>query len=307
MIEGEEIFNYLEKNFKTFDKNESAYWRNMYANLGFDFSKVNMLGLGSSKPYNFWSQSYHNLFQLIFKYKFRKLKDFKIIYNLCKKYSKNINTVLDLNILRQGLTLCCIKENIKKDFNKEKINFLVIGDGFGTMTNLLAMLYPKNNVYLVNLSKTLFFDSFFLKKNLGKKKFYETVCLLNQSRKKYNQKKKIILIEAKNCELINSLNINVIINIASMQEMTKSSIKKYFDLFDQISKNQELYFYCCNRESKILDDGTVIKFNEYPWKKKYKIILDEYCPWMNFYYSKSYPFIHKYDGRIKHRLIKFND
>jgi hypothetical protein len=63
-----------------------------------------------------------------------------------------------------------------------------------------------------------------------------------------------------------------------------------------------VYFYCCNRLEKTLPDGTITRFRNYPWKDDDKIIVDELCPWHQYYYSASFPFYHQYDGPVQHRL-----
>lgn len=63
-----------------------------------------------------------------------------------------------------------------------------------------------------------------------------------------------------------------------------------------------LSFYCCNREEKILPDGTIVRFKDYPWSPQDDVLDDAACPWHQQYYSARPPFIHPYDGPIRHRL-----
>jgi hypothetical protein len=79
-------------------------------------------------------------------------------------------------------------------------------------------------------------------------------------------------------------------------------IEAYFRDLRAISKRRELFFYSCNREEKILPDGTVTRFSEYPWHAKDQIIVDALCPWHQETYSYKPPFYWPYDGPIKHRL-----
>jgi len=90
-----------------------------------------------------------------------------------------------------------------------------------------------------------------------------------------------------------------------MQEMNPDIIKIYFDIIrSSIGKR---YFYCCNREEKILPDGTVIRFNEYPWNSnKDEIIFDELCAFYQKYPISVPPFWLPFDGPIKHRLARMS-
>jgi hypothetical protein len=87
-----------------------------------------------------------------------------------------------------------------------------------------------------------------------------------------------------------------------MQEMNPPVIANYFE-YMRGSKAEEKYFYCCNRLEKVLPDGTITKFNEYPWNGC-EILLDEACPWYQGYVDHNYPFYHPFDGVIWHRLVK---
>jgi len=85
-----------------------------------------------------------------------------------------------------------------------------------------------------------------------------------------------------------------------MQEMNMNTINDYFSLIK--SQSHPIYFYCANRISKKLPDGSVINFNEYPWEGM-KVIVDELCPWHQQFPSIKPPFVRKFDGPIQHRLV----
>jgi hypothetical protein len=97
------------------------------------------------------------------------------------------------------------------------------------------------------------------------------------------------------------LNGDLFINIASMQEMNFDQINQYFEII----KNQELgtYFYCCNRESKELPDGSVINFRDYPWESL-EIELLEYCRWHQEFPMNRPPFKGKFDGPTLHSISR---
>ena len=91
-----------------------------------------------------------------------------------------------------------------------------------------------------------------------------------------------------------------------MQEMNISDIENYFEDLRIISSRRELIFYCCNREEKKLQDGTVTRFSNYPWQKDDQIMVDELCPWHQQYYTVMPPFYRAYNGPIRHRLVNLS-
>jgi len=114
----------------------------------------------------------------------------------------------------------------------------------------------------------------------------------------------VIAIEAENHHLIQLCPIDLTINIASMQEMNPEVVAEYFTDISIAAQKHSGYFYCCNREEKILPDGTLVKFKDYPWHLMSEILVDELCPWHLKYYNIKPPFYHNYDGVIRHRLAK---
>jgi hypothetical protein len=116
----------------------------------------------------------------------------------------------------------------------------------------------------------------------------------------------VIAIQAKNHEALQHLNFHLAVNIASMQEMNPDVISSYFSDLRQACSwgpREGVWFYCCNRESKILPDGTIVNFNDYPWHSNDVVVTDELCPWhQNYYTTRAFPPYKKYDGPIRHKL-----
>ena len=77
-------------------------------------------------------------------------------------------------------------------------------------------------------------------------------------------------------------------------------INKYFEIMK--TSTVESYFYCCNREEKVLSDSSITRFMDYPWNGD--ILIDEPCPWYQKYLSLKPPFWRSFDGTHLHRLIK---
>ena len=110
---------------------------------------------------------------------------------------------------------------------------------------------------------------------------------------------KVAIVSAEDVNCLLGTKIDVFVNMSSMQEMTKEAISEYFDL---ISGNGSL-FYCCNRKEKKLPDGTIIRFDEYPWGSA-KFLIKEVCPWMRKTMNLTRPFIRRQEVHV-HALAKY--
>ena len=108
-------------------------------------------------------------------------------------------------------------------------------------------------------------------------------------------------VDASELNVLKYTKIDLFVNIASMQEMTNEAVKDYFNII----KQSNAYFYCCNRENKKLYGGEELIFDKYSWGNCKKIVWED-CPWSKKYYVFSLPFIKKYDGNIKHALVKYS-
>ena len=186
---------------------------------------------------------------------------------------------------------------------------LVIGDGFACMGSLLLQSGFAKKVIMVNLTKTLFVDvtHAMTLPELAKNK--SMVLVNNESDLKnavQNDNSKMIFIEALNCEILNVSEADLVFNIASMQEMDMKYINIYFGQMRKIAQKKSVYFYCCNRASKIFPDKTLIEFSAYPWKDQDKHYFDELCPWHQDYYRLIPKFYFPYDGPIIHRFTKLS-
>ena len=57
---------------------------------------------------------------------------------------------------------------------------------------------------------------------------------------------------------------------------------------------------------KKLTGGEELFFDKYKWGKSKRIFWED-CPWHQKYFDLKFPFIHKYDGNIKHCLVDFHN
>lgn len=205
-----------------------------------------------------------------------------IIYTLKSKQ------IFGYDVTRMALTIDFLQENI---INLDSKRFCLIGDGYGRFGSILKSIYPNCSVIYINLGRTLLFDYYY-----SWKVFTKSNHQVIRTQSKFSDD--FTYIEAERYREF-KIEADVFINIASMQEMNMKSIVDYFNLV----KSQALptYFYCANRVSKNLPDGSKINFFEYPWSGM-KILIDEPCPWHQKFPSIKPPFVRRFDGPLQHRL-----
>jgi hypothetical protein len=316
MLRGQEIKNYLLENLKKDQLGKSSHWEYHLQDFSFDEEKglKNITGFGGIVQRSLRERLYHFTMQLPDRKKGRKFPGFNKLISLAQDVAKIQNRTLDSDMMRHVLSLSCI-ESMIPNFNIDDSIDLVIGDGFGVLSSLINR-YTGNKVASVNLNEVLLVDYLYTRGIIADE---GTVLAMTESdiEEAINNKKiQLVYIQADNHSLIRNLPIRVAYNLASMQEMNPSIIGQYFeDLRNCRSKT--LYFYCDNRVEKVLIDGTIVRFQEYPWSNNDEILIDELCPWhQHFYisnplhrrfYSTRLPFYRKFDGPHQHRLAKFSN
>lgn len=306
---GIEAINVLSRRIYEDDPTESSHWKKFHGKFSYKNGILSGIkGFGGSQPtYQGFRKKIHNLFQRKYRKIGAKFPKFDTIDFNANQITKKQERAYDLDVLRQTLTASFLSTFPNVLGSNKQV--LIIGDGFGSLTSILLASKLSRQVILVNLTKTLLVDLLYLKKWMGDNLFNKSTVLIDSEVDipSISSSKSLIAIEAINHKLIRSFNIDSIINVASMQEMNPSMVKAYFKDFSFISKDN-LYFYCCNREEKILPDGTVSRFLDYPWNKKDSILLDELCPWHQYYYTLIPPMYKRYEGPHRHqlRIMKFN-
>ena len=190
-------------------------------------------------------------------------------------------------------------------------NILVIGDGYGILSALLHDRYPDAKIFLADLGSVLFFQAYYLSKA-----FPEAKQTIADEHDEANESVRAVFsfCPADNLDSLANEEFDIAINVASMQEMTPAVINDYFHFLRQ--QNTKL-FYCCNRLEKKLIGGEVTRFMDYPWSPNDEYIVDELCPWHQWFlgmglsktvkiFGVPAPFIHRYDGLHWHRLAILN-
>jgi putative sugar O-methyltransferase len=306
---GTEAIDLLLLKMKNSDEVSSTFWDQYHSNLAYENGNfVGLQMLGGSKR-----RSILNL--LIYTFLERNLQkpfikevknnpSFIKIDTVGRKIAKSIDQIYGFDRLKHSLTLAFLHKNVPELVsNKSKIG--VIGDGFATLTSLLLGTQSASQVFLFNLNKSLLVDLSYLKKFLGDVEFDNSVSLVSTQEDleiAVSMNKRVIAIMASDYHLLQYCPINLAINISSMQEMDVEVVANYFQYIRAIK--EPTFFYCCNRVEKILDDGQILRFDEFPWSEFDKKIKDELCPWYQRRYSLKPPFYREYDGPTWHRLAE---
>ena len=310
MFYGNSILTYLNDKFLKEDPQSSSHWQYYHKFLEID-DELNIkktVGFGDGKTKNKLLADFaHFIFQIPFLFLPKKSGHFSRLYKIGRENTFFTGNHFSLDILRQVFTLNYLKS--KELIPKHRVS-IVIGDGFGSLTSLLLRSNVSEKVIMVNLTKTLFVD---VASILAFPEFSNnSSTVIVRSKKEMedaisNKSIKVIALEARNYKLLSSSRAEIAFNIASMQEMDMVNIENYFEQFRNLAKQKTFHFYCCNRESKKLPDGSEICFDSYPWSTEDKHFFDEICPWHKFYYTIFPPFYKRYDGPIKHRFTLISE
>ena len=202
--------------------------------------------------------------------------------------------VMSYNCVKQALSLDAI---LKTGLSFEGKVVAIIGDGNGFMGILLKKLFPSAKIVQINLSKVLIFDYLF--SSISDENYNLQVVLKEDD---YNLDTDFKFIPAEVIFDCNIDDVDFFVNIASMQEMDSIVIQSYFELINQ-QNTAKTYFYCCNRISKRLPDGSYSNFEDYNWRKTDKVLFDGICDWYTKFPISRPPFVKKFDGPHRHKLI----
>lgn len=310
---GQASIDYLAAEASKDDPGASSHWQKYHS--GFQFSGEGFRGLqgfgGCAKPYRGLGLALHRLLQKRFRFMGTAFPEFRLIDKLAYEVTTRQTRAYDLDVLRQVLTLAFLKARVPTVLTEKKTS-CVIGDGFASMAVLLLASRSAGRVVLINLTKTLLVDLWFLRLWLGKVAFASRVDLVTDEEGlaralakpvTSDEGGRVVAIQAVHHKLLRGCPADLTLNIASMQEMDPPVIASYFEELRTIAEQREIAFYCCNREEKVLPDGTVSRFSAYPWHTDDWVLVDELCPWHQQYYSLRPPFYRRYDGAHRHRLV----
>lgn len=217
---------------------------------------------------------------------------------VCKAMRRPFN----FDVFRQLYCLELIESRTLKD---KPCRALMIGDGYGVLSAIFKSVFPNSSLYLVDLGKTLLLQAYH--------------CQLAHPGKTHKLFTEItgaevvdfVYCPAEFLESLSEFRFDIAMNIVSFHEMPADEIKRYFH-FLRMTLREENLFYCCNREFKKLAGGEMTRFSDYPWKENDAVLLDELCPWHQYFFNRSSsygtPRVSSYEnkergfGKIRHRL-----
>ncbi len=287
------IVKSLSKNISDANKNKSIYWKEKAKTI--DTEKLyggTWYGSYTKKTYKSYLRN--TLQYFLYDKKIFKTSTFKKI----KSYCNTINREIDFDILRHIFTF----DYLIKYFNKKNLNInsiCVIGDGKANSVLCSLKLFKNIKIYSVNLPEVLIADYKLIKKlKIVENKFIHAVDDINEN---IQDEKKLIMVPCNKKDYLKNKNIDLFMDMASMQEMTDDEIASYF----KIINNNKSFFYCCNRKEKKLNNIETTRFYNYPWKSA-SIILDDYCEWHNKYVTIWPPFFNFRKNKLMHRFVSFN-
>lgn len=314
LVLGNEALSVLESSLSGLDPASSSHWNHYHREFSSSSSGGNLRGLigfGTMSPRTPLHAIGHRMMLSPWRRGVAKSQEFRSNIALTKKIARRQGRSLDLDMFRQARTLTFL-ENQRHGIAADTRNWVVIGDGFGVLTSHLLLKNPNARVFLINLDKTLLADLVYIRMVFPET--FDQMTRLVQSREQLHSSlaprqrgassPRLIAIRARDQNLLSEVPADVVINVASMQEMRMVDIHGYFEAMRSVAEHREVLFYCCNREEKYHPDGTLIRFADYPWQENDDVLVDELCPWHDQFYTFRPPGYHPYDGKIVHRLIR---
>jgi len=212
-----------------------------------------------------------------------------------------------LDVFRQICTLQVLQRYLPDEMRQKRIHVLMVGDGFGVLSALFKSVFPNSTVVMVDIGKTLIFQAFHCQKAFPNSIHESADSIFDIDTIDF------VYCPAEDLKALENFKFDVAVNVASMQEMAEPVLTAYFDFFRKTMQPDNL-FYCCNRVSKSLSGGEVSEFYKYPWTNDDQHLLDDNCPWSNYYFAPGIsltaprfvgvkiPFVGRYDGKVVHRL-----
>jgi len=201
-----------------------------------------------------------------------KTLNFNTIPGMKKKWPASKTHILSDTTIKSYFYLQLIENEFS---NLKNSTVCEIGAGTGNMASLFFHHF-NNKIFLIDLPKTLFLSFAYLAQTCPNAR----IALPNEIEEGgFNSESyDIIMLTPQQTSTIKNKDIDLVLNIHSMQEMNIETIQLYFDLVDRIIKPQG-YFFCANRMEKIMN-GKAIRFLNYPWRSNTQEITFEPDPIM---------------------------
>jgi len=205
----------------------------------------------------------------------------------------SIGRLLDFDVVKHFI----IEAKLSQFLDFEKKQICIIGDGWGNFGQILKSLYPSSSITFLNLGENLFFDS------LMTNKLFPNLDHNLQDLSK-SQELGIDFNYASNKECLADSKFDLVMNIASFSEMNLNTIQEYYSWIGA-HLNSGGFFYHCNRESKILPDGSRTSIQEFPSDLlNAQEIFSDQCEWYSRYPTGRIPLFKPFDGNFREFLYK---
>jgi SAM-dependent methyltransferase len=222
-----------------------------------------------------------------------------------KTVCRMMGTDPTFDAFRQACSLSLIQRHLPGTDARRRV--LIIGDGHGLLAGLVKHAWRNAEVTLVDLGRTLLFQT------VNLQRAYPEAHHVLAGQDLLGGTTDFVYCAADQMAALESVTFDLAVNIASMQKMTPDTVDGYFRFLRRHMAPNHL-FYCCNRDRKVLPGGEVSSFADYPWRRGDRHLVDEPCPWHQYFLSPAQggngprvaglkvPFIRLYDGPHRHRL-----
>ena len=290
LLQNQEIISFLKDHASDTETSRSTYWNNEVPNFSIaaDGSLDGSCAAGSvSTKRGLFYDAAHWVLQTPWRYLGRNFPRFKTHLATGHQIAEFQQRQFTEDMMRQVLTISLVEQHV--DLKDPAMASCVIGDGYGVLSSMLLKTFPARKVILVNLTKTLLADLTFLSRAIPGVR----IALAQdeeEMKTAFNDPDiNAIAVRADDAGLIRAAPIGAAFNLVSMHEMNPEIIAGYFKIL-RTNQADATAFYCCNRINKVLADGTVTEFFQYPWHPDDRFTVDEKCPWLRMSYSAQPPF-----------------
>jgi hypothetical protein len=287
----------ISARLEQYEPGQSSHWKLMMASPSWNSASPGPRhGLGVFIPWTWRRGIIHYLMQAPFRRYGRDMRAFPATLAAARRIAKAHGRVLDLDDLRQTLSLSCVREHF--DLSAPSgLTIAIIGDGYARLSSLILDTLPRCRVVLVNLTRALYVDLMSLQR------LWPDLEVQVMDGSQAAADARVTVIPAHAAEALTTIRVDGAFNVSSMQEMNPETVAQYFALL-RGNPSPATWFYCANATSKRLPDGTISSFHDYPWDPRDEILLDGLVPWSQMNYQIRPPryFPRLYD--IRHRLAR---
>lgn len=204
----------------------------------------------------------------------KSIDEFGILDKTSPSKSTNVRTINGKNCnwdyLLSVKSLCAIAKQVPSIIN-DNVTVLDLGGGWGRIGHVLCSLNPNATYIDADLPEIILIAEEYLPKTLSDRKVLTVTdhkeMILN---KETLSDKALHFIGSQQLAKLEGKCIDVVINVASMQEMNKQTIDAYFKIIDKHSR----YFYTSQADHKTRFN-TGCALNEWPIESTWKLIHDE--------------------------------